>query len=223
MARRTFKIPQKESSDSVSSDSETYDKVLDSLTNIQEKRKKTSLPSDNSIKMPTVITGAVIVGIIAIFLLSFGSIPNPIESNPPEADSQILDGMDFKIQLLDETEVMLSNYVGEPIILDLFATTCGPCITQISHLKTVQTEYPNVHILSVSVDTFTDSVSTLTSFKTEYDISWVVGRDITQKGASLYQANSIPTLAFFNADGELKHWEQGVTIADTLISWINEV
>ena len=223
MVRRTFKIPQKESSDSVSSDSETYDKVLDSLTNIQEKRKKTSLPSDNSIKMPTVIMGAVIVGIIAIFLLSFGSIPNPIESNPPEADSQILDGMDFKIQLLDETEVMLSNYVGEPIILDFFATWCTYCITQIDHLKSVQVEYPNVHILSVSVDTGSDSISKLISFKAEHDMSWIVGRDLTQKGASLYQANSIPTMAFFDTDGNLKHWEQGVVISSTLISWINEV
>ncbi len=175
--------------------------------------------------MPTVIMGVVIISVIAIFLLSFGSIPSPIEDGPLVADSKISDGsdgLDFKIQLLDETEVMLSDYLGEPIILDLFATWCNPCITQIAHLKTVQAQYPNVHILSITVDTITDSISKLTSFKQQHGMAWVVGRDIGQKAASIYQANAIPTIAFFDAEGQFKHWHQGVTEATTLISWINE-
>jgi thiol-disulfide isomerase/thioredoxin len=221
MAKRTFKITPKESSSSNLSEVEKFDDVLDSLSNIQEKRKNISLPSDNTTKMPTVIMGTVIIAVIAIFLLSFGSVPNPTDTGPLEVNSLLSDGRDFKIQLLDESEVMLSDYIGKPIILDLWATWCGPCITQIDHLKTVQTQYPNIHILSVSVD-LTDTISKLTSFKEEHDMSWVVGRDITQNGASKYQANAIPTMAFFDSEGTWKHWEQGVTPASTLISWINE-
>jgi thiol-disulfide isomerase/thioredoxin len=116
---------------------------------------------------------------------------------------------------------MLSNYIGEPIILDLMATWCVPCKTQIEHLQVIKDAYPNVHIISVSVD-LGDTIPVLSAYKADNNMDWVVGRDISTKGASNFQATAIPTMAFFSSEGIWKHWEQGVTTSDKLSSWINE-
>ena len=100
------------------------------------------------------------------------------------------------------------------------ATWCLPCKTQISHLHTINSQFPNVHILSISID-LTDTRTTLTTYKADNNMDWVVGRDITKQGASIYQATSIPKIIFFNAEGNLKHWQEGVADATTLSSWIN--
>ncbi|MHA2164299.1 MAG: TlpA family protein disulfide reductase [Candidatus Hodarchaeales archaeon] len=216
------KFPPKSSTRGSQSDVEKYDDVLNSLTSIQTKHKNSNINSDSSIKPSTIIMVIVIVGSLSVLLLSLGNLqvnPNS-QTGPIDTGTSLSADLDFKIQLLDGTEVMLSDYVGEPIILDLFATWCGPCVDQIGHLQTVRNLYPNVRILSVSVD-LTDTLTMLTDFKADHNMGWVVGRDITRQGGSIYQANSIPTMAFFDADAKIQHWEQGVTNSTTLISWIN--
>ena len=222
MPRMPQKFPPKSSNIGSTSDVEKYDDVLNSLNTIQAKHKNSNIKSDSSIKPSTLIMVIVIVGSLSVMLLSFGNLQSNQNSQigPIDTGTSLAAGLDFKIQLLDSSEVMLSDYTGEPIILDLFATWCGPCITQISHLQTVRSLYPNVRILSVSVD-LTDTRTMLTNFKADHNMDWVVGRDITRQGGSIYQANAIPTMAFFDADAKIQHWEQGVTNNITLISWIN--
>jgi thiol-disulfide isomerase/thioredoxin len=219
MSRRKYNFSTNKPVEDTKTNAEKYDEVLNSLSSIQSKRKKESLSTPSSINPSTIVMGTVLVVIIGMVLLSFGNLSPTTTTGPIETDTKLSEGLDFKIQLLDGSEVMLSDYAGEPIILDLFATWCGPCITQISHLKTVRSQYPNVNILSISVD-LTDSIAMLNTFKSDNGMNWVVGRDITQQGSSIYQATSIPTMAFFDSSGALKHWEQGVTDSTTLINWI---
>jgi len=227
MPRLPQKFPPKESNSELQSDAEKYDDVLDSLTSLQTKNKNSHPQSGSSIKPKTLIIAIIVISIFSVSLLSLGSLMDGKENKDPNAlfgkftpGWNLTDGLDFKFQLLDESEVMVSNYAGEPIIIDLFATWCEPCKTQISHLQTVRSQYPNVRILSISVDLL-DTRTMLTNYKTTQGMNWTVGRDITRQGGSIYQANFIPTMAFFDADAKLQHWEIGVTTAATLISWIN--
>jgi thiol-disulfide isomerase/thioredoxin len=222
MPRMPQKFPTKNSNQESQSDVEKYDEVFDSLNSIQTKHKKSQPDSKLSLKPTTLVMVIVIVGSLAVMLLSFGNLqvnPNP-QTGPIDTGTSLVAGLDFKIQLLDASEVMLSDYTGQPIILDLFATWCPPCKIQNAHLQTIYNQYSNVRIISVSVD-LSDTRTMLTSYKADNDINWVVGRDITRQGGSIYQANSIPTIAFFDADAKLQHWQQGVANATTLISWIN--
>ncbi len=220
MSRRKSNFPPKKLANDSQSDTEKYDDVLNSLSAIQIKRKEASLSAPSSIKPSTAVMGVVLIVIVGVVLLSFGSLPSPINTGPVETDTTILEGLDFNIQLLDESEVMLSDYIGKPIVLDFFATYCVPCLTQISYLKSVQNQYPNVHIISVSV-WIEDTLAGLAGYKSEHGMTWVVGHDFTQKGALLYDISSVPTMAFFDDQGILKHFEVGVTTDTTLISWIN--
>ncbi len=223
MPRTPQKFPPKESNSELQSDDEKYDDVLNSLDSLQTKRKSLQLESESSIKPTTLIMVIAIVGIFSLILLALGTGPNQGKGylfGSFEAGTSLTEGLDVKIELLDESQIWFSEYIGEPIVLDLFATWCAPCLTQISHLQTVHDQYPNVRILSISVD-LGDTQSDLTTYKADNNMNWIVGRDITKQGISIYDAFSIPTMVFFDADGKLQHYEVGVTSAATIISWIN--
>ena len=225
MPRTPQKIPPKESNSELQSDVEKYDDVLNSLDSLQTRRKSLQLESESSIKPTTLIMVIAIVGIFSLILLALGSGSAPNQGKDYlfgsfEAGTSLTEGLDVKIELLDESQIWFSEYIGEPIVLDLFATWCEPCLTQINHLQTINEQYPNVRILSISID-LSDTRTMLTSYKADHDMNWIVGRDITSQGASIYNAFSIPTMVFFDADGKLQHYEVGVTSAATIISWIN--
>ena len=51
--------------------------------------------------------------------------------------------------------ISLSSFAGRLVYIDMWATWCGPCVTEIPSLKRLQKDYENMDaiFLSVSVDT----------------------------------------------------------------------
>ncbi|MFX0171703.1 MAG: TlpA family protein disulfide reductase [Candidatus Hodarchaeota archaeon] len=223
MPRKRFSVPPDEENERLKTQDEKIDEVLSSLDNIQTKQRQNSFDSPQSTSLTKIIGISTFILIIAFgIIISLNNTPiqeNTNSDNPVEGS--IFESLDFKIELLDGSNVNLSDYAGNPIILDLFATWCQPCIQQISYLHDVRENFPNVKIISVTVD-LNDDIHTLTQFKADHNMDWVVGRDITRKGAQIFSVNSIPTIAFISSEGTLKHWENEVTSYSTLKAWINE-
>ena len=60
---------------------------------------------------------------------------------------------DFTLKDTDGNEVTLSDYKGKIIILDFWATWCGPCRMSIPDLISIQSEYKdNLVIIGISLD-----------------------------------------------------------------------
>jgi thiol-disulfide isomerase/thioredoxin len=129
--------------------------------------------------------------------------------------------MDFDIELLNSSTVKLSDYKGKPILLDFFATWCGPCKTQITELQKIQAKFPNVHILSISIEP-KDTIGVLQIYSSDNSMDWFVGRDHTQRGSSKFYVSQIPTMAFFNSQGIRKYADHlpGITSEATMTNWI---
>ncbi|NHJ01338.1 MAG: TlpA family protein disulfide reductase [Candidatus Heimdallarchaeota archaeon] len=218
MSRRPRRIQVKEIPDAGEGKNEGIEDILASIDSLQKKRHESNPKSYSAFPLAKIFGMIVIITVIGFAAIVLGNIPL---LGPTSIDNSNLSDLDFKIQLLDESEVWLSDYEGNPIILDLFATWCTPCKTQIAELQSIKASFPSVRIISVSVD-LNDNIPSLIAYKDTNGMNWVVGRDITQRGGQLFSATSIPTVAFINSDGELTQYYQGVVYYETLAQWISD-
>jgi peroxiredoxin len=130
----------------------------------------------------------------------------------------------FTLVDINGEQFSLSEHLGKVVLLDFFATWCGPCISEIEHLKGLHNEYsPNQFvILSISVDPSTDTVQTLQSFAQQNEMTWTVARDTTNV-ASKYDVSPIPHLVIVDAEGYNRHNHIGLTGESTLRSEIDSL
>lgn len=158
----------------------------------------------------------IIISIILVSLavaISFTSVQSFNNNQTLQKD------LNLKIQTVNGTNVYLTDYIGHPLILDLFATWCVPCQEQATLLSHVHNIYPEVTIVSASVDPH-DTIAKLQLYKDQNNITWTIGNDIDNKANNLYGSTTLPTIAFFNANGTLKELKHSVATFGEVQSWI---
>jgi peroxiredoxin len=130
----------------------------------------------------------------------------------------------FTLVDINGKQFSLSDHLGKVVLLDLFATWCGPCIFQIEYLKGLYDEYSldQLVILSISVDPDSDTVQVLHSFAQQNEMTWTVARD-TDNIASKYEVSAIPHLVIIDAEGYKRHSHLGLTAESTLSSEIGSL
>ena len=116
----------------------------------------------------------------------------------------------FELKDMNGRQVRLDAYRGKPIILNFWATWCGPCKTEIPAFVDLVTQYKeqNLTVLGVSVD---DSPEDLRKFAAEYNINYPIlvglGQDKLQE---TYDAvMMIPVTWFIRPDGTIHLKHQG--------------
>ena len=127
----------------------------------------------------------------------------------------------FSLTDIDGNPVSLGSLRGKVVVLDLFATWCGPCQSQMAELSEVRARYSasDVVILSIDVDT-RETASQAREFKADYGATWAFAMDTDGVGDK-YGATAIPTLAIVDRAGKLAYRNQGLEDADALIARID--
>jgi peroxiredoxin len=130
----------------------------------------------------------------------------------------------FTLVDINGEQFSLSDYLGKVILLDFFATWCGPCISEIDYLKSLYNTYlpDQLVILSISVDPNSDTVQTLQNFAQQNEMTWTVARD-TANVADKYGVSAIPHLVIVDAEGYKRHDHVGLTGEATLRSEIDSL
>jgi len=130
-------------------------------------------------------------------------------------------GEDFTFTTLEGKEKKLSNYRGKVVVLDLWATWCEPCQTQMLELRKIYQYYDMTELQILSVDVgIGETASQIIDFKQQfanygYSLDWTFG--LEKDNLDEYMPESgIPTLVIFDQQGNLKYRHVG-------FSFFNEI
>ncbi|MCD4726887.1 MAG: redoxin family protein, partial [Pirellulales bacterium] len=112
---------------------------------------------------------------------------------------------------LDGKPVTLESLTGKVVLLDFWATWCGPCRQSLPNLEKIRQRYkddPKVAFFAVSVDEpQTDNKVLVKTFE-DLKVGVPILRDPKQSAAAL-QFTGIPTLFVIGEDGVVQHCEIG--------------
>jgi thiol-disulfide isomerase/thioredoxin len=163
--------------------------------------------------------------LVVSLVLSFSAIILSSCSRPssgPEAMVEVgLEAPKFKLPDLSGQEVSLDQYKGKVVMLDFWATWCGPCRMSMPILENIQKEYSNdLTLLAINLQEPRDGVR---DFVREQGIHSRVLLDESGKIGETYGAGSIPMQVLIDRQGVVRYIVFGVRAASELRGMINKL
>ena len=94
------------------------------------------------------------------------------------------------------------SYKGKLVLIDFWATWCGPCVREIPHLVEANEKYgqKGLVILGVTLDGPRIPAEKVTAFTEKNDMPWEQIYDDAREIAQAYQVSSIPTPILIDGD-----------------------
>ena len=135
-----------------------------------------------------------------------------------ETEQTLVLAPDITIYDAEGNAVKLSDFFGKPIVLNFWASWCPPCKSEMPDFHAVWEERgEEIQFLMVNLtDGSRETVETAQSFIEEQGYEFPVYYDKDQRGYLDYQAYSIPTTYFLDAEGHAVARATGAIGPETL-------
>lgn len=163
--------------------------------------------------------------------LSSDYAPNQLASQPPQASAaagendnasqtaepEPIQVPDFLVYDIDGNEVRLSDFFGKPIVLNFWASWCGPCQMEMPDFDEAYKRLEGeVEFLMVNVTGGRETKEQATAFIEQKGFSFPVFYDLDMTASTSYGAYSLPTTYFIDAQGYGIAAARGAIDAETL-------
>jgi len=150
-----------------------------------------------------------------------GEMPN---ENATDADPVKL-ADDFTVCNASGEEVKLSDYFGRPIVVNFWATWCGPCKREMPAFESMYEKYgEEVVFLMVNLtDGYQDTMKKASDFVQQNGYTFPILFDVGSDAANTYGIYSIPRSLFIDTRGEISHSHVGTMSEEQIEKYIKEI
>lgn len=107
---------------------------------------------------------------------------------------------DFSFTAVDGKTRALSDFEGQVVLLNFWATWCGYCINEMPAMQKITENYSNVVVLAINRG---DNASEANSFSSESGYGFIWGLDEDGAIEKLYPSNGIPYSLIIDRDGTI--------------------
>ena len=181
-----------------------------------------------------------IIGGIGLLLIGSSLLYHKLTANPEIAqktesptnqqgsddeDSETVPYMNFTVYDKDKQPVMLSSFIGKPIILNFWASWCGPCQSEMPDFEEIYSKYKGqIEFLMINLtDGDRETLDTASDYIKKQQFHFPVYYDLDMTASSTYFVSSIPQTFFINADGQIVSYAKGAMTKSAMEDQIKRI
>jgi thiol-disulfide isomerase/thioredoxin len=169
--------------------------------------------------------------LIVALLLAFAWLPRLIHARSSEQIGR--DAPNVKLPLvlnaadlteppaLPPTAISIDELKGHAVLLDFWATWCGPCQAEAPIVDRVATRFKSRGLVVIGVNT-SDEEGHAAPWATQHKISYPIAFDADNGAARSYDVDSLPTIIVISKTGKVIARRTGMTDSDELEKLVNQ-
>jgi len=115
---------------------------------------------------------------------------------------------DFTLRTTDGSNMRLQEQRGRVVMVNFWATWCGPCKQEMPHLNRLYEKYRSsgFMLLGVNVD---EDARNATSTAAKLGVTFPVLLDAEKRVSRLYDLTTMPSTVIIDRDGRVRHLHRG--------------
>lgn len=172
---------------------------------------------------------AALVGIIYLAYAGYNYLK---QSYQPKSEASVQNqadnlqkASDFTVSNKAGNKVNLTDNFGKPVIVNFWATWCGPCKSEMPGFEKVYEKYKDdISFMMVNMtDGQRDTVDRVNEFIKQNGYTFPVYYDNEYSAARAYSVKSIPTTLFINEKGEIVYTHIGAADSKMLLEYAEKL
>lgn len=118
---------------------------------------------------------------------------------------------DFTLMSLEGQEMSLSDFRGKKVVLNFWASWCGPCRKEMPDMQKFYDAYKdkNVEVVAVNLTHFERKREHVDEFVKEYGLTFPIPLDVEKQQYDAYKVITIPTTYFLDEKGVIQQKHLG--------------
>ena len=108
------------------------------------------------------------------------------------------------LKTINDEEIDLANLKGRMVIVNFWATWCGPCIAEMPSLQALVARLGEKNVALVGVN-FHESPQKIRDFQARYKVQFPLLRDAWQEASAAWKVAVLPTTFIVDANGTLRY------------------
>jgi len=150
---------------------------------------------------------------------------NLAEKSTSQQEVKKIPAPDFTVFDAQGNKVKLSDFAGQPVVLNFWASWCPPCKAEMPIFNEVYADSKNdiVFLMIDLVDGQRETQAKGQQYVDDQGFSFPIYFDNDQEAGSAYKISAIPTTLFIDSDGNIVSSNQGAINKEALISGIDSI